>query len=78
MTQDPVGRPAIRGGIAIGLAASLATDRPLTGSLYEVSPADPLVLAAVSMLLVVVTVLAALPTVSRVLDVEPATVLRSD
>jgi ABC-type antimicrobial peptide transport system permease subunit len=65
-------------GIAIGIPASLAAGRLLTGFLYGMTPRDPVTLfAAAATLLAAATVAAALPA-RRAARVDPALALRSD
>lgn len=70
-------RPACL-GLAIGLAAAVATTRLLQGLLYEVQPHDPLTFAGVSGLLLAIVVLACAIPASRASAVAPAEVLRSE
>jgi putative ABC transport system permease protein len=72
-------------GVALalaGLGAGLAGTRALTASLktllYEVSPADPLVLAATSGAVLLVTAAACLIPARRVLRVDPTVALRAE
>jgi putative ABC transport system permease protein len=64
-------------GVAFGLAASLVLTRILSGSLYGVSPNDPLTLAIVSVLLLIVSTAACLVPALRASRVDPGTVLRA-
>ena len=65
-------------GIAIGLLAALAATRALQAFLYEVSPTDPLTLAAVSLLLAIVAAAASLIPARRAARVDPMTALRAE
>jgi putative ABC transport system permease protein len=65
-------------GVAAGLAASLALTRLLTTLLYDVSPADPLTLAAVSFILALAGALACWIPARRALRVDPVQALRSE
>ena len=67
-------------GVALGLIAAALTARAL-GSLmplYGVRSSDPLTYAAVPILLLIVTLLAALPPVRRALRLDPNAVLRQE
>jgi putative ABC transport system permease protein len=64
-------------GVAVGTAAALATTRLLQGSLYGVSPADPLTLAVVAAGLVAVGLVATLIPASRATRVDPTRALQS-
>jgi putative ABC transport system permease protein len=68
-------RPALV-GLGIGLAGSLALGRVLTSLIYGVSPGDPLTLAAVSLLLVLVSLAACALPAWRATRIEPNRVLR--
>jgi predicted permease len=68
----------VAAGAVAGLAASLAGSRLLAALLFEVSPADPLTLAAVALLLVAVALLAAYLPARRAARVDPAITLRAD
>jgi putative ABC transport system permease protein len=63
-------------GVAAGLAASIAATRVMAALLFGVRPADPLTLAAVSILLAGVAVLASLVPVLRATRVDPQEALR--
>jgi putative ABC transport system permease protein len=62
--------------VAIGLAASAVLTRLLATLLYEVKPADPLVLAAVSAILVVVALGSAFGPAWRASRVDPVIALK--
>jgi ABC-type antimicrobial peptide transport system permease subunit len=64
-------------GVALGLAASLAAQRLLANQLFGVSTTDPLTIAGVSLLLIVVGTLASYVPAKRALRVDPATALRA-
>ena len=64
-------------GIAIGAAAALALTRVLTESLFEVSPLDPWVFCAVSLLLILIAALSNFIPARRATRVEPVAVLRN-
>ena len=63
-------------GIAIGLAASFAVSRLLVSQLWGVSPHDPLTLAAVASLLLLVGLMACWIPARRATRVNPSTALR--
>ena len=63
-------------GVAIGLAAAVATSRLVESVLFEVAPRDPLVLTAVPLTLVAVAVIACLVPGRRAAKLDPAMVLR--
>ena len=63
-------------GAAVGLAAALASSRFLTALLFQVSPTDPITLAAVCMLLVGVGCGAAYVPARRAMAVDPMVALR--
>ena len=65
-------------GLVIGLAAAAAMTRVLTNLLYEVSPTDPLTIAAASATMVTVGGAAALLPAMRAARVDPMRVLREE
>jgi ABC-type antimicrobial peptide transport system permease subunit len=65
-------------GLAIGLAASIAVNRVLKSQLVEVSPADPIALAAASATLVLSGMLGCLIPARRAMRVEPANAIRHE
>ena len=65
------------GGLVVGLAASIGVLRRLQELLFGVTPTDPFVLAAVSLLLLVVAFAASYLPARRALGVDPVTALRS-
>lgn len=65
-------------GIAMGIAGVLAIGRLLAASLFEVSATDPLILVAVSALLLLVGALASLLPVRRAMRIDPLRALRSE
>ncbi len=65
-------------GIAIGLVAALALTRAMQTLLFGVSPFDPLTLAAVSALLVIVALIACYVPARRASQVDPMIALRHE
>jgi predicted permease len=65
-------------GMSAGLAVSLATNRLLASQLFEVSPHDPLLLAAASLVLLGVGLLASLLPARRAASVDPMVALRHE
>jgi predicted permease len=65
-------------GIAIGLAAALAATRLMISLLYNVSPADPWIFAAVPVLLAAVALLASWLPARRAAAVEPLEAIRME
>ncbi|MGH7574287.1 MAG: FtsX-like permease family protein, partial [Longimicrobiales bacterium] len=65
-------------GVAGGLLASVAATRAMRSLLFEVEPTDPLVLGAVSVLLLAVATLASLLPARRAMRVNPTEVLRNE
>ncbi len=59
-----------------GVALSIASARLLAGMLYGVSPADPLTLAGVAGIVMLVATLAVLIPATRAASVEPTRILR--
>jgi ABC-type antimicrobial peptide transport system permease subunit len=65
-------------GIALGVVLTLAAGRLVASLLYGVSPADPVAMAAVVVLLLGVSIVAALSPAWRAARVDPMTALRTD
>ena len=65
-------------GTAIGLFVSLAGLRLLRSMLFEISPFDPLTLAAVTLLLFAIALLAAYSPARRATRIDPSQALRAD
>ena len=65
-------------GLIIGLAASLAVNRLLAAELVQVSPSDPLALAAASATLVLSAALGCLIPARRAMRVDPVVALRHE
>jgi putative ABC transport system permease protein len=72
------GSRLVGGGLLLGLLGSMAMTRAISGILYEVSPWDPLTLAAVAITLGVVGVIAVAVPAARAARVDPAISLRSE
>jgi putative ABC transport system permease protein len=65
-------------GVFLGIAGSVASGRLLTELLYEVRPGDPVVLAIITSLLVVVALLSSIIPARRAAMVDPLTALREE
>ncbi|MGH6692862.1 MAG: FtsX-like permease family protein, partial [Gammaproteobacteria bacterium] len=65
-------------GVAGGLLASIAVTGVMRNLLFEVEPIDPLVLGAVSVLLLAVTMAASMIPVRRAMRVNTTEVLRTE
>ena len=65
-------------GAVLGVMGALATNRLLRSLLHEVEPTDPLVLSAVSALLLAVFALASYLPARRAANVDPMVVLRAE
>jgi putative ABC transport system permease protein len=65
-------------GIGVGLAIAMAVGRILTGLLFEVRPIDPLTLAGMAMLFLVVSAAALVLPAWRAARVDPASALRRE
>jgi putative ABC transport system permease protein len=63
--------------LAVGLAVALALARVLSGMFYGVRPADPIILASVTLILGVVALLSAYLPGRRAAKVDPGVALRS-
>jgi putative ABC transport system permease protein len=72
-----VGGSHVAVGSVLGLVAGVALTRWIRGLLFQVSPADPATLAAATLGLVVVALLAALIPARRATRVDPVIALRS-
>ena len=66
----------VAAGTACGLIASLAVTRVMSGLLYDVSPLDPVVFVAVSLLLAGAGLVASLVPARRATRVDPIEALR--
>jgi ABC-type antimicrobial peptide transport system permease subunit len=65
-------------GIMAGVAAALAASRLLEGLLFEVSPRDPVVFVAGSLVLLVVALAASLVPALRATRADPMMALRAE
>jgi ABC-type antimicrobial peptide transport system permease subunit len=84
-TPGDVLRQVLRGGLTvvglglvIGLGAALVLGRVVQSLLYDTSPRDPLTLAAIVLLLLVVSFLACLLPARRATRVNPIVALRAE
>jgi putative ABC transport system permease protein len=68
----------VAGGLVLGLAGALALTRLLSSLLFQVTPTDPLTLAAVSVLLALVALLASLIPALRASQLDPMAALREE
>jgi putative ABC transport system permease protein len=66
----------VAAGVVLGLAGSVGVTRLLSGMLYGVSPVDPLVFGAVSLVLAGTALLACLLPALRATKVDPVQALR--
>ena len=65
-------------GLAIGLASALAFERVLAGMLYGVTATDPMTLAAVAGLLLIVAAVAMFVPARRAARIDPLVALRGN
>jgi ABC-type antimicrobial peptide transport system permease subunit len=65
-------------GIVIGVGAALVTTRFLGALLYDVEAVDPIVFAAMSVIMISMGVLASYMPARRASSVDPIEALRSD
>jgi putative ABC transport system permease protein len=63
-------------GIAVGIAASVASRKVLERFVWGISPVDPVTIGVVAIVLIVVTVLASLMPALRAVRLNPVTALR--
>lgn len=64
-------------GVVLGLAGAYAANQVLRSLLYDVSPTDPVVLASVAVMLVVIAAVASFAPARRAARTDPVEVLRS-
>jgi putative ABC transport system permease protein len=69
------GLKPVAAGLLVGVVAALAVGGMLRGQLFQVSPRDPITLAAVVILLLVVAMVAALIPARRATTIDPARAL---
>ena len=65
-------------GVTIGITAAIVVMRSFRAVLYEVSPADPVTIGAVALLLTTTAAVACLVPAVRALRVDPIAALRSE
>lgn len=65
-------------GAVVGLVGALVGSRLLTSLLFQVKPGDPVTLAGVSIVLLLVALVAAYLPAHRATRIDPATVLRAE
>jgi ABC-type antimicrobial peptide transport system permease subunit len=65
-------------GVAIGTVLTLAAGKLIAAMLYDVTPADPVVLTGVGVSMLVVSAIATLVPAWRAAKVDPVVALRSD
>ena len=63
-------------GVAIGIAASIASRKVLAGFVWGISPVDPLTIGFVALVLIAVTMVASLLPALRAVRLNPVTALR--
>jgi len=63
-------------GLAVGIVAALAAGRVLSSLLFHVSPHDPITIGGVALVLLAVSVLAALAPARRATSIDPMKALR--
>jgi putative ABC transport system permease protein len=66
------------GGIVVGLAAAMALTRFLEGMLFGVTPTDPLALAVVMMVTLIVVLAASYVPARRAMQVQPVIAMRAE
>jgi ABC-type antimicrobial peptide transport system permease subunit len=69
---------SVLAGIGVGAIGSYWTNRLVSDSLFEVKPGDPLVLAAIAGLLLLVGVVASWLPARRAASIDPLVALRED
>jgi len=65
-------------GLTVGLTLALALNQSLKSLFYEVAPADPIVLTAVTLSIAIAALAASYIPTRRALSVDPATTLRTE
>ena len=71
-----IGLKLVAAGVAVGLLASLATNRMIVNQLWNTSPYDPLTLAAAVVVLAVAGLAACYVPAWRAVRIEPNAALR--
>jgi ABC-type antimicrobial peptide transport system permease subunit len=69
---------ALAGGLALGLAGAVALRKLIAAELYDVSPADPAVMAAMAALLSATALAAAFAPARRAASADPVAILRQE
>jgi putative ABC transport system permease protein len=69
------GLKPVAAGLAAGIAGALLAGRWLQGQLYEVGPRDPLAIASVAVLMLIVAAAAALVPAWRASSIDPSRAL---
>jgi ABC-type lipoprotein release transport system permease subunit len=65
-------------GVAVGFAGAIGVTLPLRGFLVGVSPADPLTVAGVTILMLLTAALASVVPAHRASSIDPSVALRSE
>jgi putative ABC transport system permease protein len=65
-------------GVAIGAIAAIGAGRVLSGMLFGVSPADPVTLLAITILVAVIALVASYVPAQRALRIDPSEALRAE
>jgi ABC-type antimicrobial peptide transport system permease subunit len=73
-----LGAQLLAAGVAFGILASFATNRLLATQLWNVSPHDPLTLAAATMIVSLIALTACYIPARRAMHVDPMSALRDD
>src|SRR5262249_27164271 len=78
ITSMVVRRSVVLGsiGVTVGLAGAFAVTRVLSKFLYEVTPSDPATFAAAAAALLLIAVIAGLPSARTATKVDPTVALR--
>jgi putative ABC transport system permease protein len=65
-------------GMTFGLAGAWALSRVLGGILVDIAPGDPLTFTAITMLLILVSLVACVLTARQAMRVDPLVAIRAD